>query len=190
MNKAPKASKADVELSKFLSYVLRHAPESIGLRLDAQGWADLDELIARAAEHGRRISRERILSVAASSDKKRFGLSQDGRRIRAVQGHSTSEVDISFTPRTPPDTLFHGTAQRFVESIRNKGLVPGQRQYVHLSPDYQTAVAVGGRHGKPVVLTVQAGAMAGDGFLFYLSENGVWLTKEVPARYLEEHNHP
>ena len=179
-------AKNDVKISKFLSLVLRHEPEAIGLHLDTEGWADIGELINKAAKNGRELTREDILRVVAESDKKRFGLSEDGLRIRAVQGHSTKAVDIDFVPKAPPDLLFHGTAKRFLESIRVQGLAPGDRQYVHLSADAETATAVGTRHGKPIVLTVRAGAMADAGVLFYLSENGVWLTREVPPQYLEE----
>lgn len=182
--KQAKASKGDQEVSKFLSYVLRHKPEDIGLTLDREGWADVAELLRRAAESGTEISREVLERVVAESDKKRFALSPDGLRIRAVQGHSTPSVDRDFEPRTPPETLFHGTAQRFMSSIREQGLLPGSRQYVHLSEDEQTALAVGQRHGKAVILRVNAAAMAQDGFLFHLSENGVWLTRAVPPGYL------
>ena len=180
-NKTPDT---DVEISKFLSYILRHKPEAIGLCLDSEGWAQIDTLLRLATAHGNPISHEQCMRVVAQSDKKRFTLSADGLCIRAAQGHSTGHVSISYAPQTPPEMLFHGTAERFGESIRAKGLVPGQRQYVHLSPDRQTAVAVGRRHGKPLVLTIQAGKMAKDGYAFYLAENGVWLTREVPVAYL------
>ena len=184
--KNEKKTSSDVETSKFLSFVLRHKPEAIGLSLESDGWADIETLLRLAAEHGTPIVREDLLRVVDQSDKKRFTLSPDGLRIRAAQGHSTTQVDIAFTPVTPPEMLFHGTAQRFVESIRNKGLVAGDRQYVHLSHDAQTAETVGKRHGKAVVLTVRSGDMARDGLLFYRSDNGVWLTRDVPARYLDE----
>lgn len=174
----------DVETSRFLSFVLRHKPEAIGLRLSGEGWADIDELILRAASAGTNLTREQVLRVVAESDKKRFAASDDGSSIRARQGHSTKQVNIGFTPETPPDTLFHGTARRFLPSILEKGLLPGERHHVHLSTTLATAVAVGARHGKPAVLTVDAAAMSRDGALFYLSENGVWLTKAVPAQYL------
>ena len=184
--KNEKADKSSTEISKFLSYVLRHKPEDIGLSLDKEGWADIVELLRLATKHGAPVTRERLDQVVAESDKKRFALSPDGLRIRAVQGHSTRSVDISFEPLTPPPKLHHGTAQRFLHSIHEQGLVPGERQYVHLSADRNTAFPVGQRHGKAVVLTVNAAAMARDGLLFYLSENDVWLTRAVPAKYLEE----
>ena len=184
MNKA-QTSKNDVKTSKFLSFILRHKPDAIALRLNSEGWADIDALILCAAAHGKKLAREQVLRVAAESDKQRFAISDDGSRIRAVQGHSTKQVDISFTPETPPDTLFHGTAGRCLPSILEKGLLPGKRHYVHLSTTRATAKAVGERHGKPVVLIVDAAAMSRDGAEFYLSENSVWLTKAVPAQYLK-----
>lgn len=180
-----KPSGADVEASKFLSYVLRHKPEAIGLTLDQEGWAKIDALLRLAKKHGKTLSHEQLMRVVAQSDKKRFTLSPDQLRIRAAQGHSTNQVDITFTPKTPPDTLYHGTAERFLASIFGQGLVPGKRQYVHLSPDARTAEIVGKRYGAPAILAVRAAEMAQNSFLFYCSENGVWLTREVPAQYLE-----
>ena len=178
-------SKALAEVSKFLSFVLRHEPQAIGLVLDSQGWANVDALIAAAAKHGRLLDRALIGQVVATSEKKRFALSADGACIRAVQGHSTDSVDIQFAERVPPDVLYHGTASRFMESIRKEGLKPGARQYVHLSADVQTALNVGQRHGKPVVLTVDARAMHGQGVKFYRAENGVWLTADVTTQFFE-----
>ena len=178
------SSDTDAEVSKFLSYILRHKPEAIRLCLDSEGWADVAALLHLAARHGKAISHEQLAQVVAQSDKKRFAFSEDGLRMRAVQGHSSNQVDIRFTPQPPPELLFHGTAERFMESIQAKGLLPGERQYVHLSPDKKTAKAVGKRHGKAVVLMVRSSDMAQDGFLFYLSENGVWLTREVPGKYI------
>ena len=172
-----------VQTSKFLSFVLRHRPEEIGLVLDDNGWADVEELIAAANRHGRKLNRPLIEEVVEKSDKKRFTLSADGTRIRAAQGHSRP-VDLGLPPIEPPGTLYHGTATRFVDSILRDGLSRGQRQHVHLSPDEQTATAVGRRHGEPVVLRVKAGSMHRAGCLFYLSENGVWLTKHVPAEFI------
>ena len=178
------APATDVETSKFISYVLRHKPEAIGLSLDSEGWAEIGALLRLAAAHGNEISHEQLMRIVAQSDKKRFTVSADGLYIRAAQGHSTEQVAISYTSQTPPEVLFHGTAERFCESIRARGLMPGERQYVHLSSDRATAMAVGKRHGKPVIFTVQAAAMVRDGFLFHLSENGLWLTREVPPGYL------
>jgi putative RNA 2'-phosphotransferase len=173
-----------VRISKFLSLVLRHQPEKIGLVLDAEGWADIDELIGKAQQSGVPVTREILDAVVENNDKQRFAISEDGRRIRAQQGHSI-EVELGLDPVAPPDVLFHGTAENSVESIRIQGLIAGKRQHVHLSPDEETAVRVGTRHGRPVVLRVHTGRMHRDGFTFYLSGNGVWLTEVVPAQYLE-----
>lgn len=173
-------------VSKFLSYVLRHHPEAIGIKLDREGWADIDTLLARAAAHGRRISKSLLHEVVVTNDKKRFTLSSDGLKIRAAQGHSTPQVAIAHVPQIPPETLYHGTAERFLESIRAQGLVAGQRHHVHLSETKKTAVQVGQRHGKAVVLAVDSGKMQRNGFAFYLSDNQVWLTDHVPPEYLRE----
>lgn len=173
-----------VRLSKFLSLVLRHEPERIGITLDSNGWVAVEELLAAAARAGNPIPRERLEEVVATNDKKRFAFSPDGSLIRASQGHSV-EVDLGLPPAVPPERLFHGTATRFVDSIRAEGLCSQSRQHVHLSPDEETAVKVGQRHGKPVVLFVKTGAMHRDGHVFYRSENGVWLTAAVPPGYLE-----
>jgi putative RNA 2'-phosphotransferase len=169
--------------SKFLSLVLRHKPEEIGLELDAEGWASLDQLIALSNAKGSKITRDLVLEIVATSDKQRFAISVDGRRIRANQGHSVA-IDLKLASRTPPDLLFHGTATRFARSIQENGLVAGSRQHVHLSSVEATAVDVGRRHGKPLVLIVNASAMHLDGLAFYLSDNGVWLTDSVAAEYI------
>ncbi|AOE63732.1 RNA 2'-phosphotransferase [Pseudomonas corrugata] len=174
------------ETSKFLSYVLRHEPQAIGLQLDSEGWADIESLIAGAAEDGRPLNMDLIQAVVSSSDKKRFSLSDDGLRIRAVQGHSTGTVSLQHVEKEPPELLYHGTATRFLESIREKGLIPGSRHHVHLSQDMQTAIAVGQRYGKPVVLKVDALRMHQQGFKFFQAENGVWLTDHVPASLISE----
>lgn len=173
-----------VNTSKFLSLILRHAPEKIGLALDPQGWADIGQLLALAAQHGRRLSREQLDEVVARDSKTRYAISDDGLRIRANQGHSLSAVDIGLPPATPPAVLYHGTASRFVDAIRAGGLLPGSRKHVHLSSNHETAVAVGARHGKPVVLTVDAAAMLAQGHVFYVSDNGVWLTQAVPVAFI------
>jgi putative RNA 2'-phosphotransferase len=173
-----------VRLSKFLSLVLRHEPEKIGIVLDANGWVAVDELLAAAAKAGVVLTLESLRRVVETNDKKRFAFSEDGRRIRASQGHSV-EVDLDLAPTVPPEHLFHGTATRFLEPIRAEGLRPQSRRHVHLSPDEETAVKVGMRHGKPVVLQVAAGRMQREGHVFYLSANGVWLTENVPPEYLE-----
>lgn len=173
-----------VETSKYLSYILRHAPDSVGLALDREGWVALDDLLVAAAAAGRPLARDVVLEVVATSDKKRFTLSPDGRLIRAAQGHSTASVAITHLPKTPPARLFHGTATRFLAAIRAQGLTPQSRHHVHLSPDRATAAAVGTRHGKLVVLVVDAAAMQAQGHEFFQADNGVWLTASVPAAFL------
>ncbi|MGX9729427.1 RNA 2'-phosphotransferase [Janthinobacterium aestuarii] len=173
-----------VNTSKFLSLILRHAPEKIGLALDPQGWADIGQLLALAAQHGRSLSREQLDDVVMRDSKTRYAISADGLRIRANQGHSLAAVDIALPASTPPAMLFHGTASRFVDAIRAGGLLAGSRNHVHLSSNRETAVAVGARHGKPVVLTVDAATMRAQGYVFYVSDNGVWLTQAVPAAFL------
>ncbi|MGY5955772.1 RNA 2'-phosphotransferase [Kosakonia sp. BK9b] len=179
-------NKKQSELSKFLSYVLRHEPQAIDLTLDAEGWASVDALIAGAARQGYHYTPALIQEIVDTSDKKRFTLSADGARIRAAQGHSTSQVKISYTPVTPPGTLYHGTATRFLEDILAQGLEAKSRQYVHLSADEVTATTVGQRHGKPVVLRILAGEMHAQGFVFYQADNGVWLTEAVPAAFIQQ----
>jgi putative RNA 2'-phosphotransferase len=174
-----------VNTSKFLSLILRHAPEKIGLALDTQGWADIGQLLAQAASHGRRLSREQLDDVVARDSKTRYAISDDGMRIRASQGHSLAAVDIDLPPATPPAMLYHGTASRFVDAIRAGGLLPGARNHVHLSSNHETAGAVGLRHGKPVVLAVDAAAMQAQGHVFYVSANGVWLTQAVPEGFID-----
>lgn len=172
-----------VKISKFMSLVLRHKPEKIGLRLSESGWASVEELIEAARRRGVEFTLEELQNVVASNDKKRFSLSEDGLRIRANQGHSI-DVDLGFSPVAPPEILYHGTAERFLTSIKQLGLIKGKRHHVHLSADPDTAAQVGQRHGKPVVLRVEAGRMYLDGFVFYLSANGVWLTESAPVQYL------
>lgn len=176
--------RALVRTSKFLSRVLRHAPESVGLALDEAGWVDVQALLGAARRAGVALDRATLHRVVAENDKQRFALSADGTRIRASQGHSV-RVELGLEPTEPPEVLFHGTAERSVDSIRAEGLRPGRRTHVHLSADEATAVAVGGRHGRPVVLRVHAGRMHAAGHAFYRSDNGVWLTDAVPAAYLD-----
>lgn len=179
-------SKQYSEISKFLSFVLRHQPDAIGITLDREGWTDISALIDAAANDGKHLDRDMIHAVVASSDKKRFAISDDGMRIRAVQGHSTETVDINYVARLPPEFLYHGTATRFMESIQKDGLLPGSRQYVHLSQDEETARAVGQRHGKPMVLELKALLMHEQGFKFFQAENGVWLSSHVPIIFITE----
>jgi len=166
-----------------MSLVLRHKPEEIGLLLDDQGWANLDELIAKACAHGQHLDKETVARIVAGNDKKRFAISADGCRIRANQGHSI-EIELGLPPVAPPPVLYHGTAERNLSSIRAAGLVPGARQHVHLSADAETAKRVGARHGKAVVLMVDSDGMHRAGQNFYRAENGVWLTDAVPAEFL------
>jgi putative RNA 2'-phosphotransferase len=173
-----------VRASKFLSLVLRHQPEKIGMELDPQGWVPVDELLAACKRAGVALDANLLRQVVADNDKQRFAYSEDGKRIRASQGHSV-DVDLGLERIAPPTLLFHGTADRFMESIRREGLLHGNRTHVHLSVDEITATKVGQRHGRPVVLTVLAGAMAQDDFAFYRSDNGVWLTETVPPAYLQ-----
>ena len=169
--------------SKFLSLVLRHKPQVIGLTLDQNGWAETAELLEKMKRNGRGLSVEQIKEVVANNDKKRFAFSPDFKRIRANQGHSL-QVDLDLKEKAPPEWLYHGTTERNLDSIIEKGILKGKRHHVHLSPDEATAKKVGSRHGKPVVLPVEAGAMHQQGIKFYLSENGVWLTEHVAAEYI------
>lgn len=174
--------KGNIKISKFLSYVLRHKPESIDLKLDRNGYALVDELIKCAAENDKKFSREQLREVVATDDKQRFSFSEDGHRIRANQGHSI-KVDLALEAIEPPEKLYHGTATRFLESIFQHGLQARSRQHIHLSQDMETAIKVGQRHGKPVVLEIEAQRMNEDGYQFYCSENGIWLTDKVPPQY-------
>ncbi|ESS59412.1 RNA 2'-phosphotransferase, Tpt1 / KptA family protein [Enterobacter cloacae S611] len=179
-------SKKSTDTSKFLSYVLRHEPEAIELTLDKEGWAVIDDLILRAGNKGYALDKDLIFNVVESSEKKRFTISEDGLRIRAAQGHSTQQVNITYAEKTPPDILYHGTATRFIAQIREQGLLALSRQYVHLSSDEDTAVQVGQRYGKPVLLKIKATDMYEKGFKFYQADNGVWLTAHVPYEYIQE----
>ncbi|MDT0455589.1 RNA 2'-phosphotransferase [Streptomyces sp. DSM 41527] len=170
-----------VRISKYLAKHLRHEPERIGITLDAQGWVSVEELISAAARHGFRFSQTELAAVVADNDKQRYAL--ENGRIRAQQGHSV-QVDLDLPPAEPPARLFHGTVARNVAAIREEGLRPMSRHAVHLSPDRETATRVGARRGKPVVLTVDAGAMHRAGHVFRVSANGVWLTSRVPAPFL------
>lgn len=170
--------------SKFLSLVLRHEPQKIGLALDESGWAEVETLLAACHQNGVPIERAELEEVVATNEKKRFAFSDDGRKIRASQGHSI-EVSLGYAPQAPPSRLFHGTATRFLPSIRAGGLRKGGRHHVHLSADEQTAQKVGQRHGKPAVLVVKSEEMLVRGHSFLLSENGVWLAEHVPVEFLE-----
>jgi putative RNA 2'-phosphotransferase len=172
-----------VRLSKRMSKVLRHAPGSVGLTLDAHGWVAVDDLLAALSSHGPPVTRAMLDEVVRLNDKRRFAVDETGTRIRASQGHSV-EVDLQLTPVQAPALLFHGTVEHSLRSIRNEGLRPMRRHHVHLSGDRATAARVGARRGKPVVLEIDAAAMTSDGYVFFRSDNGVWLTASVPPRYL------
>ncbi len=172
-----------IKLSKFLSLVLRHQPQKIGLSLDEGGWASIAELLHCARKAHVPLDLETLLEIVDQNDKKRFAISEDDQKIRANQGHTIS-VDLGLEPARPPEQLYHGTSSRFIGSIKLHGLRREKRHHVHLSPDHQTAFQVGKRHGQPVVLTILAGRMHQGGYLFYLSKNGVWLVSEVPPQYI------
>lgn len=181
-------SKDHVRASKLLSYLLRHRPDSVGLTLSAGGWIDVDRLLEACRSHGHELDRPLLEAVVAGSDKRRFELSAGGACIRAVQGHSVA-VDLGLPPTEPPERLYHGTVERFLDSILRHGLRPGERNHVHLSPDVETAAAVGRRRGRPVILEVAAGDMQRAGHEFFVAKNGVWLTARVPAEFLRRCEH-
>lgn len=172
-------------LSKFLSLVLRHQPDTIGITLDEHGWTEVALLLPRLAAHKFAISLADLEYVVATNNKQRFAFSDDHTRIRASQGHSV-DVELGYVAQSPPRVLYHGTATRHLAAIRVEGLKKGSRHHVHLSADQATARTVGSRHGKPVVLTIDAAAMAAQGHPFYQSANGVWLTDFVPVGYITE----
>jgi putative RNA 2'-phosphotransferase len=172
-----------IRISRFLSKHLRHQPQRLGLTLEPGGWVAVEGLLAACARHGMPLSREELDEVVARNDKRRFSYDETGERIRANQGHSV-EVDLQLTPVTPPATLYHGTSHAAVEAILREGLHKMRRHHVHLSAGIPTAIKVGRRHGQPVVFAVEASAMSADGYVFFRSENGVWLVDAVAPRYL------
>lgn len=177
-------SKADKDLrrlSVFLSLLLRHKPEEVGLELDPGGWAVVDDLVKKVSG----LNRSKLQQIVAEDTKQRYSFSPDGKRVRAVQGHSIP-VDLGLSPVAPPEILYHGTARRFLITIWLQGLLKQTRQFVHLSADSDTAQVVGARHGDSVVIEVAARAMHNFGYCFYLAENGVWLTDGVPMQFLTE----
>lgn len=175
----------DIEsTSKYLSLILRHKPETIGITLDEHGWANVDELIEGVSKT-HPINLEILDIIVATDNKQRYSFNDDKTLIRANQGHSIP-VDVDLAVVNPPEVLYHGTGEKFVESIDTQGLLPKSRLYVHLSADTDTAVKVGSRHGKPVIYRVLSGKMCRDGYVFYKSVNGVWLTKSVPVEYLQK----
>ena len=171
------------DISKFLSLILRHKPETIGIVLDEHGWANVDELLA-GMEKSCSIDMKLLEKIVADDEKQRYSFNDDRTLIRANQGHSIP-VDVELVRKTPPEVLWHGTAEKYVDSINRGGLIPKSRLYVHLSADYETAVKVGMRHGKPVVYIIDAKRMVSDGYDFFMSVNGVWLVKSVPVQYLK-----
>ena len=172
-------------IGKFLSLILRHEPQKIGIQLDENGWADVEELMSKCARKNVRFSMQELEEIVATNDKKRYSFNDDKTKIRANQGHSIN-VDLGFIPVEPPEYLYHGTAERYVNSIMEEGIKRVSRQYVHLSKDKETAHKVGSRHGRPVILTILSGQMYRDGFEFYVSENGVWLADYVEAKYISK----
>lgn len=171
------------KISKFLSYVLRHHPEIIGLDLDENGWANVDELITKSTNDSQGFTFEELNEIVETNDKKRFIFNDDKTKIRANQGHSIG-VDLALKPQQPPEFLYHGTAQSNIESILERGIEKRNRQHVHLSQDQETATKVGMRHGKPVILKINTQKMFEDRIEFYLAENDVWLTDFVDAKYI------
>lgn len=172
-------------LSKFIALVLRHKPETIGITLDEHGWADVSQLIVGINKSGKQIDMPILEDIVAADEKQRYSFNSDKTKIRANQGHSVN-VDVELKKAAPPEILYHGTGEKFVQYIRDEGLKPKSRLYVHLSKDKETAEKVGARHGKPHIFFVHSGKMFRAGYKFFLSENGVWLTKSVPPEFLEE----
>lgn len=175
-------SNSDIKLGRFLSLVLRHDPSAAGISLDGHGWADVKELLAGVSRTGRKIDMDTLERIVRENNKQRYSFNEDHTRIRANQGHSLS-VDVELREETPPQYLYHGTATRFFPAIQREGIRKMSRQYVHLSGDFETAMAVGKRHGIPMVVTINAAAMARDGVTFYRSKNGVWLCEHVEPKY-------
>lgn len=170
--------------SRFISMILRHKPGVIGITLDEHGWANVSELV-EGVNKVHPLDMETLEEIVRTNEKQRFSFNEDKTKIRANQGH-TIPVDVELEEKDPPEVLYHGTGEKYVESIDSTGLEPRQRLYVHLSTDKEMAVKVGQRHGKPVVYRVNSGQMAKNGYVFYLSVNGMWLTKAVPVQYLEK----
>ncbi len=172
-------------LSRFIALILRHKPEAVGITLDEHGWASVSELLSGINASGNEIDMQTLEEIVAEDEKQRYSFNADKTKIRANQGHSVN-VEVELKNAEPPEILFHGTGEKYVASIKSEGLKPKSRLYVHLSKDRETAVKVGSRHGKPFVFEVNSGEMSRNGYEFFLSENGVWLTKIVPAEYLRE----
>ena len=184
--KSGKSDKRMRNTSKFISLILRHNPGVIGIQLDEHGWANVRELIDGVnRSQGHFLDQKTLEDIVDADEKQRYSFNDDHTLIRANQGHSIP-VDVELEERIPPDTLWHGTGEKYVSSIEKQGLLPKERLYVHLSSDGETAKKVGSRHGKPVIYRVDCRQMVQDGYTFFLSVNGVWLTKEVPVRYLSK----
>jgi putative RNA 2'-phosphotransferase len=176
--------KRKTKISKFLSLILRHKPEVIGLTLDENGWANIEELLEKSARNGNSYTLGELEEVVKTNEKKRFAFNESNTKIRAGQGHSI-KVEMNFEEKIPPEILYHGTAERNVESILKNGLQKMKRHHVHLSADTETARTVGIRYGKPVIFKIDTKKMLGDNFVFYISANGVWLVEIVPPEFLE-----
>lgn len=176
-------------LSVFISLILRHKPDVIGITLDRYGWADVEELMAGINRTGRKIDRECLEEIVRTDEKQRYSFNENKTKIRANQGHSIP-VDVELKEMTPPDILYHGTATKSLDGIHKEGIRSMSRLYVHLSKDFETAVKVGKRHGKCVVLKIDTKKMREDGIVFYLSDNGVWLTKYVDWTYILGQEYP
>ena len=174
--------------SKFIALILRHKPETVGIALDEHGWAKVDELIVGINATGNHnLTKELLEEIVRTDEKRRYAFNEDHTLIRANQGHSVS-VDVELKEMGPPPVLYHGTGEKYANSIDRQGLIPKTRLYVHLSADTETARKVGSRHGKQVIYRVDCQRMAADGFVFFRSVNGVWLTREVPPKYLQKAN--
>lgn len=173
------------KISKFLSLILRHNPSLIHLKLDENGWASVDFLLKNKKQP---FSLAELKEVVETNDKKRFSFNEDGTKIRANQGHSISNINLELKSKTPPEFLYHGTVGKFLSAIREKGLLKMNRQHVHLSQERETAIKVGSRRGKPIILSIRSGEMSRKGHDFYLSENGVWLTNHIPSEFIEFKN--
>ena len=176
--------KRRTRISKFLSLILRHKPEAVGLTLDSNGWIEVETLLEACAANRNAFTRAELEEVVATNDKKRFAFDENKAKIRASQGHSIA-VEIEFEEKNPPEILYHGTAERNIKTIQEKGLLKMRRHHVHLSSDIETALKVGKRYGKPIVLKVKAEEMANENYKFFVSANGVWLTEKVPPQFLE-----
>ncbi|EJX2602088.1 RNA 2'-phosphotransferase [Clostridioides difficile] len=176
-------SKKD-KLSIFISLILRHKPETIGIKLDDYGYADVNELIEKINNTGRNINIEILEQIVKEDNKQRYSFNEDRSKIRANQGHSIN-IDVELKELEPPEYLYHGTATRFLDNIKNEGIIKQSRLYVHLSRDIDTAIKVGKRHGTPVILKINTGKMYENGYKFYLSENNVWLCEYIPFKYVE-----